>query len=150
MYQSSISALQQDQEKPKKKILPTTKKTGLREEFKKTFLPHLIDIFELRQMVRNYKKEKASPSPVSFHTTALKCPKEVLEKLEQFQHDVEEAQRWCAGMIMQISEAIQEAKDALENLEPSSPTPQKYSLDTSSLPKKSSWFTRLFGKKKTP
>jgi 16S rRNA C967 or C1407 C5-methylase (RsmB/RsmF family) len=148
MYNSSISALQQDQEKPKKKILPSTTKSGLREEFKKTFLPLLIDVFELRQMVRNYKKEEQAASLASLTKEPKKCPKQVLEKLEHLQHEVEESKRWCQGVILQIAEAINEAKEALkeEKIEP--PSPQKYSFSLSSLPnKKRSFWQKLFGKK---
>lgn len=60
IYTKSISILQADEHKSPKKIIPSSKISGLREEFKKTFLPLLIDVFELRQMIENYKMGRTS------------------------------------------------------------------------------------------
>ncbi len=94
-----------------KKIIPSSPLSGMREEFKKTFLPLLIDIFELRQMIDNYKSQASIP----FQKEA-KSPKEILERLEIMQTEIEESQRWCEGVILQIAKGIQEAKEALELL----------------------------------
>ncbi len=88
-----------------KKIIPSTATQGLREKFKKTFLPLLIDVFELRQMIDNYKSD---PS-----TNIEKSPQQILERLEELQGDIEETQRWCDGVILQIAKGIGEAKEAL-------------------------------------
>ncbi len=84
-----------------KKIIPSSKQSGVREEFKRVFLPLLIDIFELRHKLRN----KASP------------PKEILKRLTELQNDIEESRRWCEGVILQISKGIEEAKIALQFIE---------------------------------
>jgi hypothetical protein len=110
MYTDSISLLKADQEKPKKKIIPTSTKSSLREDFKKTFLPLLIDVFELRQRIQNYK---AKP-------TSSVQPKEILLHLEELQKEIEESQRWCEGVILQISKGIEEAKEALQFIEKTS------------------------------
>ncbi len=105
-----------DETKPKKKIIATEVKPSLREDFKKTFLPLLIDVFELRQMIDTYKTQKISPE-LSFLGKVSKTPQEVLEQLKQLQNDVEESQRWCNGVILQISKGINEAKEALDLIE---------------------------------
>ena len=103
------------QKPSEKKIILTSATKGLREEFKKTFLPLLIDIFELRQMIDNHKSQKESPSvPLG---KVSKSPREILEQLEQRQKDIEEAQRWCDGVILQIAKGIEEAKEALAILD---------------------------------
>ncbi len=94
-----------------KKIIPSSPLSGMREEFKKTFLPLLIDIFELRQMIDNYKSQTSIP-----FQKETKSPKEILERLEIMQTEIEESQRWCNGVILQISKGIQEAKEALDLL----------------------------------
>ncbi len=108
------------QTKAKKKIIATNIQPGLREEFKKTFLPLLIDVFELRQMIETYKTQKTSPE-LSYLGKVSKTPQEILKQLEQLQNDVEESQRWCNGVILQISKGIKEAKEALELLENKTP-----------------------------
>ena len=128
MYASSISHLQADAVKPRKKIILTSKINGLREEFKKTFLPLLIDVFELRQMIENYKLSRSSHSFLSLNNR-LKPPAEILTRLQELQNDIEESQRWCQGIVSQISKGIQEAQEALEDL-----TPTKMPVDK---PKKS-------------
>jgi hypothetical protein len=99
-----------------KKIIPSSATKGLREDFKKTFLPLLIDVFELRQMIETYKSEKETKTPFPMGKITL-SPHEILEQLEQLQNDIEETQRWCDGVILQIAKGIQEAKEALELLD---------------------------------
>jgi hypothetical protein len=100
---------------PRKKIIPTIAHSGLREEFKKTFLPLLIDIFELRQMIDTYKIQQQSPK-LRYFGKVSKTPQEILIQLKQMQLDIEESQRWCEGVILQISKGIREAQEALELL----------------------------------
>lgn len=119
------------QDKVKKKILASNIQPGLREEFKKTFLPLLIDVFELRQMIETYKLQKTSPE-LSYLGKVSKTPQEILKQLEQLQNDIEESQRWCSGVILQISKGIQEAKEALEILEHNKPSQQAPSKTKSS------------------
>lgn len=116
MYHSSISALQRDKERPTKKIIPSTKLVGIREEFKKTFLPLLIDVFELRQVIRTYKNGEDPSILNSFHK-AKKSPQEILERLTALQLDIEESRRWCEGVILQIAKGIEETKEALQLIE---------------------------------
>ncbi|MEI8301164.1 MAG: hypothetical protein WCG10_06115 [Chlamydiota bacterium] len=96
-----------------KKIIPSNAQCGLREEFKKLFLPLLIDIFELRQMIDTYKMQTQSP-PLRHFGKISKTPQEILAQLKQMQHDIEESQRWCSGVILQISKGIEEAQEALD------------------------------------
>jgi hypothetical protein len=103
----------------KKKIIPTAAHSGLREDYKKIFLPLLIDIFELRQMIDTYKVQQQSPK-LRYFGKVSKTPQEILLQLQHMQLDIEESQRWCEGVILQISKGIQEAKEALELLSPSS------------------------------
>lgn len=96
-----------------KKIIPSSAQCGLREEFKKLFLPLLIDIFELRQMIDTYKMQTQSP-PLRHFGKISKTPQEILAQLKQMQHDIEESQRWCNGVILQISKGVEEAQEALD------------------------------------
>jgi len=105
---------------PSKKIIPSSATKGLREDFKKTFLPLLIDVFELRQMIDNYKSQAESSSPLPMGKVT-QSPREILERLEQLQNDIEETQRWCEGVILQIAKGIEEAKEALELIEGKEP-----------------------------
>ncbi|MBI3212141.1 MAG: hypothetical protein HYZ47_05650 [Simkania negevensis] len=107
----SISSLQS--KGSTKKIIPSSATKGLREEFKRTFLPLLIEIFELRQMTENHRAKQQSPSPLNLGK-ASKSPREILERLEQLQKEMEESQRWGAGVILQILKGIEEAKSTLE------------------------------------
>ncbi len=106
----SLSSLKQSSSK---KIISTSSRNGLREDFKKMFLPLLIDIFELRQMIENYKVQSENPSFTSF-SKVTKTPREILTRLEQLQQEIEESQRWCEGVILQIAKGIKEAKEALD------------------------------------
>lgn len=99
-----------------KKIIPSLATKGLREDFKKTFLPLLIDVFELRQMIENHKSQMESPTPLPMGKET-QSPREILKRLEQLQNDIEETKRWCEGVILQIAKGTQEAKEALELLD---------------------------------
>lgn len=163
MYKDSISHIQADQEKPHKKIIPTGRISGVREDFKKTFLPLLIDVFELRQMVQNFKSRYSS-SFLFTHGQTSKSPKEVIQRLQQLQDDIEESKRWCEGVILQIEKGIEEAKEALQFIESSpeiekssTPKPEdlskKYQINLDSLVKnrkKRHFWNTLFKKKKNP
>ncbi|MEM7175372.1 MAG: hypothetical protein AAF443_05570 [Chlamydiota bacterium] len=98
-----------------KKIVPSLATKGLREEFKKTFLPLLIDIFELRQAIDTHKAANESSLPIG---KVAKSPTEILKRLEQLQQEIEESQRWCEGVIVQIAKGIHEAKEILSFLKP--------------------------------
>ena len=98
-----------------KQIIPSSTSKGLREDFKKTFLPLLIDIFELRQMIDTYKSQLESSKPFPFGKIS-KSPFEILERLEALQNEIKETQRWCEGVILQIAKGIREAKEALQML----------------------------------
>lgn len=74
------------------------------------FSPLLINIFELRQMIDNYKTQLQSTDQVE---KTFKLLQEVFAQLEQLQKDIEEALRWCNGLTIQISKGINEAKEAL-------------------------------------
>jgi len=106
----TLSRLPSDSEP--KKIIPSSATKGLREDFKKTFLPLLIDVFELRQMIDNYKTQMQESGTIQIEMVS-KSPQEILERLEQLQKDIEESQRWCNGVILQIAKGIDEAKEAL-------------------------------------
>lgn len=87
-----------------KKIIPSHAQNGLREEFKRTFLPLLIDVFELRQMIQAHDP----------FDQKNKSPEEILKRLQSIQSDIEESMRWCNGVIAQISKGIEEAKALLD------------------------------------
>jgi len=122
----SINSQALKQVPSKKKIIATTSKKGLRETFKRTFLPLLIDTFELRQMVETAEVQKEM-SPLFPTKEIAKTPREVLEKLQGMQKEVEEAKRWCDGVLLQIGKGIDEAKESL-NIKKDEPPPSKHSL----------------------
>jgi hypothetical protein len=108
-----VSPKPQDEAKPKK-IIATKVKKDLRETFRKTFLPLLIDVFELKQMVSTYKLHKESPE-LRYLGKVQKKPTEVLKELEEMHNDVEETLLWCNGVMKQVSKAMQEAKQVIED-----------------------------------
>ncbi|MBM3200994.1 MAG: hypothetical protein FJZ56_01130 [Chlamydiae bacterium] len=93
-------------DEPVKKIISTPKRQSTREDFKKTFLPLLIEVFELRQMIKGHQIR----NPLE---TVTKSPQEIVKQLQLLQNEIEESQKWCEGIILQISKAIDEAKTAL-------------------------------------
>lgn len=90
----------------RKKIVPSNTLL-LRETFKKTFLPLLTDVFELRQMIENHTMRTSL-----LFTRKIEAPEHVLHKLEQMKCEMEESRRWCEGVILQISRGIEEAEQA--------------------------------------
>jgi hypothetical protein len=116
VYASIYNPSNLDEEKKKelKKIVPSSKIGGLREDFKKIFLPLLIDVFELRQQVQNYKRGLKTPLPIDDSPSS---PKEILKRLTELQEGIEESRRWCEGVIVQISKGIDDAKEALQFIE---------------------------------
>jgi hypothetical protein len=115
VYASIYAPKKTEEEKTNlKKIVPSTKISGIREEFKKVFLPLLIDVFELRRSAQNYKiKTKSS----ILNSSKPADPEEILKKLQELQMDIEESRRWCEGVILQIQKGIDEAKEALQFIE---------------------------------
>jgi len=111
-FSESITLSRPPSDSEPKKIIPSSATKGLREDFKKTFLPLLIDVFELRQMIDNYKTQMQESGTIQIEMVS-KSPQEILERLEQLQKDIEESQRWCNGVILQIAKGIDEAKEAL-------------------------------------
>jgi len=111
-FSESISLSSLSSHGEPKKIIPSTATKGVREKFKKTFLPLLIETFELRQSIDNFKTELQTGGAIPTDNTS-KSPQEILERLEQLQAEIEESQRWCEGVILQIAKGIEEAKDAL-------------------------------------
>ena len=71
-------------------------------------------------MIDNYKSQAESPSPFPMGKMT-QSPREILEKLEQLQNDIEETQRWCEGVILQIAKGIKEATETLELIEGKEP-----------------------------
>jgi hypothetical protein len=118
----------------RKKIIPTLAHSGLREAFKKTFLPLLIDIFELRQMIDTYKIHNQSPQ-LRYFGKVSKTPQEILTQLQLIQQDIEESQRWCEGVIGQIAKGIKEAQEALALITPNS----SFKTPLTSKPRTSLW-----------
>lgn len=100
---SSIAPTSLSSSEPPKKIIPSIEEVGLREKFKKTFLPLLIEVFELRQTIDNYKTGTLE--------AIEKSPEEVINHLEELQHNIEEIQRWSEGVTVQITKGLEEAKE---------------------------------------
>ena len=110
---TSLHALEEEKKKPHKKIIASAKSDSLRDQFKQRFLPLLIDVFELRQKIKNYRSTPDSPLFFIIEKHH-KNPIEILNRLQELQNDIEETQRWFEGIIPQISKGIEEAKEALQ------------------------------------
>jgi len=110
------NSLSQLNEAKGKKIIATKVNPTLREGFKKMFLPLLIDIFELRQATQTCHNQMFSDEVLDF-SIANKSPEQIMEKLEEIQNQVQEAQNWCDGVVLQISRGIKEAKEVLKEIE---------------------------------
>lgn len=100
---SSIAPTSLSSSEPPKKIIPSTEEVGLREKFKKTFLPLLIEVFELRQTIDNYKTGTLE--------AIKKSPEEIMNDLEELQQNIEEIQRWSEGVTVQITKGLEEAQE---------------------------------------
>ena len=98
-----------------KKIIPGKTSDSLREQFKKTFLPLLIEVSQLRITLEGYRLEKVSGRLIKTGEMG-RSPKEILGHLKQLQHDVIETRRWCEGIIGQIERGIDETKELLQFL----------------------------------
>lgn len=101
-----------------KKIIPSNAEQSLRDKFKEMFLPLLIDILELRQMIDVHKMQAQAPD-LPYFGKVSKTPEEILARLTQMQKDIEESQRWCEGVILQIAKGITETQEALQLLQTS-------------------------------
>lgn len=62
----------------------------------------MIEVFELRQMIDNYKTGALE--------TVEKSPEEIMTQLEEIQHNIEEIQRWSEGVTVQIGKGLEEAE----------------------------------------
>ena len=94
-----------------KKIIPSNSQGGIREEFKKVFLPLLIEVFELRQQIDTFKMQQEGAPAIE----KLKVsPEQALKRLMQIQETIEETMRWCEGVIPQIARAITDAQEILK------------------------------------
>ncbi len=94
-----------------KKIVATTICNNLKEEFKKNFVPTLIEIFELRQAIANHQLAVDNPLLYPKSQTSIK---EIVNRLKVLQKEIEEAQRWCEGVALQISKGLYEAEKNCE------------------------------------
>lgn len=99
----NIAPTSPSSKEPPKKIVPSTEGVGLREKFKKTFLPLLIEVFELRQMIDSYE--------LGSMKTVEKSPEEIINHLEGLQKNIEEIQRWSEGVSSQIKRGLEEARE---------------------------------------
>lgn len=96
--------------KSNKKIIPSNAIGGLKETLKKTFLPLLIDVFELRQMIATHQSQKQSPIPIGKVT---KPPEKIHQELTAVLQDIQETKRWCEGVELQVTRALDETQEVL-------------------------------------
>ena len=95
-----------------KKIIAKKFVSRLQEEFKQTFVPLLIEVFKLRQLIETHQRKKEGDPFVSPLTTP---PEEILKQLEEMQATLEEAKRWHEGVLSQVARGIEETKAIIEN-----------------------------------
>jgi hypothetical protein len=93
-----------------KKIVATSLSHHVREQFKKTFVPLLIEVFELRQQLSNIEHDNSSP----FSTSSTLCVDEITAKLQRLKKEIEETKRWCEGVELQIEKGLQDAQKLIQ------------------------------------
>lgn len=94
---------------PSKKIVATKVTKDLLEIHRDTFLPLLIEVFELRQMLGTYKLQQESPEVRHFGKMP-QSPEEILKRLEEIHGDINETLMWCSGALKQVNKTIEEAQ----------------------------------------
>ena len=102
------------QAEPAKKIIATKVTKDLLETYRKTFLPLLIEVFELRQSLSTHKLHSESPE-LKHLGKVHQTPEEILTRLEEIHDNVQETLLWCNGTIKQVQKALEEAKQLGEN-----------------------------------
>lgn len=103
--QEALNPLQEPQKQ--KKIIATTISQNVRDEFKKTFVPILVEVFELRQQIANHLNHDES-NPL-FSNSSLSI-QEIVARLELLKKEIEETKRWCEGVQLQIEKGLLEAQ----------------------------------------
>lgn len=96
---------------PNKKIVATSLSHRVREQFKKTFVPLLIEVFELRQQLSNIDYGSASP----FTASSPLSVEEIHAKLQRLKKEIEETKRWCEGVELQIEKGLQDAQKLMKH-----------------------------------
>lgn len=96
----------------KTRVLKESSTGPLRDQFKKIFLPLLIDVLELRQSIDNFNLSSCNDLFSKIGKKA-KSAEDILSDLENLQEQIEESKRWHDGIICQITRSIQEAKACL-------------------------------------
>lgn len=94
---------------PTKKIIATKVTGELLETYRKTFLPLLIEVFELRQALSTHKLHVETPE-LRHLGKVHQTPEEILSRLEEIHDNIQETLLWCNGTIKQVEKAIEEAK----------------------------------------
>ena len=114
LSQSDLSSInpkdafsQRQDSKATKKIIATEIGNNLREEFKKSFVPLLIEVFELRQSISTHKNQEENPLLIANEVASLD---EITKRLENLQKEIEETKRWCEGVSLQIAKGLSETK----------------------------------------
>jgi uncharacterized small protein (DUF1192 family) len=90
-----------------KKIVATTISQNIREEFKKTFVPILVEVFELRQQITNHLNQDDGNQLFSHSTLSIN---EITARLNLLKKEIEETKRWCEGVQLQIEKGLIEAQ----------------------------------------
>ncbi|MCI5052546.1 MAG: hypothetical protein MRY21_05355 [Simkaniaceae bacterium] len=92
--------------KTDKQIIPTQSKSSFRDRHRELYLPILIQVFELRGKLDQLR----SPDPL---TGPSESAATILEKLTSLETEISESRRWCDGVILQLSKALEEARKLL-------------------------------------
>ena len=106
-----------------KKIIAISIENKIKEDLKKNFLPLLIEIFELRQMIslHRYQQEHKDLFPSS--KTSLK---EIIQRLETLKGEIEEAKRWCDSVSLQLEKGLQESHELQDPCSKKEPLPESF------------------------
>ena len=106
----------------------------LREQIKKTMIPLLIRIFELKLAA-----QQAARPPSRLHKKLQQSPKEIRNTLQDLQEDLHHLNLWTVSAQKQIEKALNEAEE--KPLDP--PKEHVYSATPDAGEKKFPNFTRL-------
>lgn len=105
-----FSQLFQGMGQKSKKLVAARIENSIRIVLQRTFVPLLIEIFELRQAIDNLYLKKQDPKNLLCEKM-VKTPEEILSRLEEIRENVAETLRWSEGLMLQIEKNLEEIKN---------------------------------------
>jgi len=95
-----------------KKIIAARIENSVRVALQRTFLPLLIEVFELKGQMQSLIAQKKDPRLKVIEKPVTLTPDQVIDRMRGIQENVEETMRWCEGLLSQLKKGIEEAEKA--------------------------------------